>query len=551
MSLPNLNLQRSFFDTDVFLKRLFEEAPADRFRFFAEHVRPQLIALRPQLAAMYCSDNGRPAEEPVRMLGVLILQYMERLPDRQAAEACTYDLRWKLALGMEADEPAFHPTSLVYFRRRLLEQGLTAIAFDAVLEAMRKAGYLKAHKAQRLDSTHVLGLVSQMSRLECVRESLRLALERLESEPALARPAAWPIWWERYVESRPDYQAPREALAERMLQAGRDARDLLDWAETLPEALRQTRQLETLRQVFGEHFELTPELIRRPAQPPGAVHNPHDPEAQWSSKSTMAAQDKSWVGYKTQVAETVPTADDPPGAPTDAVITAVVTQPAICSDKAALPAVEAEWARANQPKPEALYVDAGYTSGRELARAEAEGRELIGPVQPAPKRAEQYSADAFEVNIRDRVAVCPAGEPSSQCSRLEEESTGQVSYRFEWNNQRCGVCPLRARCVGTNQCHRTLLVGEYHEWIQRRRRAMAEPGFKVRMHPRNGIEGSISELKRGYGLGRSRYRGLAKTSLQNYLIAAACNLKRWARRVAWEIERGRPICAGEAPAWAA
>ena len=66
MSLPNLNLQRSFFDTDVFLKRLFDEAPADRFRFFAEHVRPQLLRLRPQLAAMYCPDNGRPAEEPVR-----------------------------------------------------------------------------------------------------------------------------------------------------------------------------------------------------------------------------------------------------------------------------------------------------------------------------------------------------------------------------------------------------------------------------------------------------------------------------------------------------
>jgi len=550
MSLPNLNLQRSFFDTDVFLKRLFEEAPADRFRFFAEHIRPQLVRLRPQLAAMYCSDNGRPAEEPIRLLGVLILQYMERLPDRQAAEACTYDLRWKLALGMEADETAFHPTSLVYFRRRLLEQGLTAIAFDAVLDAMRQAGYLKARKAQRLDSTHVLGLVSEMSRLECVRESLRLALERMERDPALARPAAWPVWWERYVESRPDYQSPRETLAAKMIQAGQDARDLLGWAETLPEALRQTRQMETLRRVFGEHFALTPELEKRPAQPSGSVHNPHDPEAQWSSKSTIAAQDKSWVGYKAQVAETVPSADDSPRAPTDAVITAVVTQPAISSDKAALPIVEQEWARTHQAAPEALYVDAGYTSGRLIAQADSEGRELIGPVQPAPKRGQQYSADAFDVSIREREAICPAGQASTQCSRLEE-TTGKVNYRFEWNNQGCGACPLRKRCVGRNQAHRTLLVGEYHEWIQERRRGMATPEFKVRMHPRNGIEGSISELKRGYGLGRSRYRGLAKTSLQNYLIAAACNLKRWARRVAWEIERGSPTRIGEAPAWAA
>ncbi len=53
MSLPNRNRQRRFFDTDVFLTRLFDQVPADRFRFFAEHIRPQLIRLRPQMEAMY------------------------------------------------------------------------------------------------------------------------------------------------------------------------------------------------------------------------------------------------------------------------------------------------------------------------------------------------------------------------------------------------------------------------------------------------------------------------------------------------------------------
>ncbi len=141
-----------------------------------------------------------------------------------------------------------------------MEHGLTATAFDAVLDAMRQAGDLKARTAQRLDSTHVIGPVSQMSRLERVREGLRRALERLEREPALARPAAWPAGWERDVESRPDYPAPREALEAKMLQAGQDARDLLGWAQTPPEALRQTRQMETLRRGSREHFELTPEL---------------------------------------------------------------------------------------------------------------------------------------------------------------------------------------------------------------------------------------------------------------------------------------------------
>jgi hypothetical protein len=53
--------------------------------------------------------------------------------------------------------------------------------------------------------------------------------------------------------------------------------------------------------------------------------------------------------------------------------------------------------------------------------------------------------------------------------------------------------------------------------------------FKEKMHQRAAVEGSISELVRGHGLRRSRYRGFAKVELQNLLIATACNIKRWLR----------------------
>ena len=57
------------------------------------------------------------------------------------------------------------------------------------------------------------------------------------------------------------------------------------------------------------------------------------------------------------------------------------------------------------------------------------------------------------------------------------------------------------------------------------------------MKHRNGIEGTQSELVRGHGLRHARYRGLAKTKLQNYFTAAACNVKRWRRRLAWEMKQ--------------
>src|SRR5947207_9459252 len=69
----------------------------------------------------YCPDNGRPGVEPVLLMGVLVLQFLERLPDRQALEMVKYHLGWKLALNLELEEKGFHPTVLVYFRQRLLE----------------------------------------------------------------------------------------------------------------------------------------------------------------------------------------------------------------------------------------------------------------------------------------------------------------------------------------------------------------------------------------------------------------------------------------------
>jgi len=305
-----------------------------------------------------------------------------------------------------------------------------------------------------------------------------------------------------------------------------------------------------LRRVYEENFvEVDGHLEQTRAQPPGAVHNPHDPDAQWSSKGTLSGKNKEWVGYKTQVAETLPTAKPEAKEPTDAVITAVVTQPAITSDHGSIKKVDEEWDREDLEKPAELYVDGGYTSGEVLAEAAQENRQVHGPIQSAPQRANRYSAEDFDVDIDRRITVCPAGKASSHCSRLEEDATGKVNYRFEWNNTLCQACEHRARCLGANQRHRTLLVGQHHQHTQARRREMKSADFKERMYPRNGVEGTISELKRGYGLRRCRYRGLTKAALQNYLIGAACNIKRWARRMAWESPNGNGSGLAQ-PVWA-
>jgi transposase len=98
---------------------------------------------------------------------------------------------------------------------------------------------------------------------------------------------------------------------------------------------------------------------------------------------------------------------------------------------------------------------------------------------------------------------------------------------------------LRPQCIATTHQHRSLVVGEHHTILQGRRQEQRTAAFKQRMKHRNAIEGTQSELVRAHGLRRARYRGLAKAKLQNYFSAAACNLKRWLRRIAWEMKSPR------------
>jgi hypothetical protein len=334
------------------------------------------------------------------------------------------------------------------------------------------------------------------------------------------------------VDSKLDYQTEEPTLWEKLDQAGADAWALLEWVMTLPVAAQAQPKVTLLAQVFEDYFERVEQAWKgRRQHVTGGIRNPHEPDAQWRTKGAK----KKWIGYVVQVAETAAEEPVAPGAPTRQFVTAVETQPALGSDEAGLEQVLAAQAERGQERPSALYVDGAYVSAGMLAQAEQEGWQLRGPAQPSAKTGKGHRAEAFDVRVAQRQAVCPAGQASTQCSRLAEAATGKVSYRFEWSWQ-CRACAQREQCVGEGQRHRSLVVGEHHDFLQARRREMETEAFAEEMKRRAAIEGTISELVRGHGMRQARYRGLKKVALQNWLTGAACNVKRWLRLLAWERE---------------
>jgi transposase len=540
MSLPDFKRQPQLFG--IYGPAGLELASEDRYRLFAEKIYPLLVGARPELEKCYCEDNGRPAVEPVLLLGVTLKQFEEKVPDREAVERLRYHLGWKYALNHEMNEAVFDSTVLVRFRGKLLEHEEGRLLFERILQGLQEAGLVSRRYKQRLDSSHVLGMIAKMSRLECVRESLRLALRELDLILGEGgRPEFWEVLWERYVESKLDYKTPEVELKQKMEQAGEDIDRLQKWIEgqeEKKEVIKGAKQMTLLYRVFEEQYEVQggEGVGVRKGDWVGVVKNPHDPDVEWAAKG-HGKRKKEFEGYKVQVAETVSEGSLEKGEPTKNFLTGVCIQRATESDEAGRQQVLGEQGEMGLEKPEVEYVDGAYISAQEIVKAEEDGRRLIGPAQPAPSpRNKGYSAEAFDVKVEERQAFCPAGKQSTQCSRLEEEKTGRVSYRFEWSWE-CQDCSLRNRCVGEGQKHRSLVVGEHHSGLQKRRQEMKTPEFKEAMRNRNAIEGTQSELVRAHGARRARYRGLSKVRLQFYLIGAACNVKRWLRRVSWEITK--------------
>ncbi len=90
------------------------------------------------------------------------------------------------------------------------------------------------------------------------------------------------------------------------------------------------------------------------------------------------------------------------------------------------------------------------------------------------------------------------------------------------------VQKIRSQCTKAKVQGRSLgfLPQVEYEALKRAREAHASVEGQERYKRRAGIEGTISQGVRGFGLRRSRYRGLAKTHLQNLAIAAAINIDR-------------------------
>ncbi len=125
--------------------------PGSVFAFLADHRRE----LFPDelFADLFRSARGRPSVPADVVATVIVLQSLHGLSDREAAEAVTFDLRWKAATGMAVEAASFHASTLTYWRRRLAASDRPNRIFEVVRQVVTETGVLKGKSRRALDST--------------------------------------------------------------------------------------------------------------------------------------------------------------------------------------------------------------------------------------------------------------------------------------------------------------------------------------------------------------------------------------------------------------
>jgi hypothetical protein len=133
----------------------------------------------------------------------------------------------------------------------------------------------------------------------------------------------------------------------------------------------------------------------------------------------------------------------------------------------------------------------------------------------------------FTLDWETQQATCPQGKPASSWKeRLDARGEPATFILFSKND--CSNCEARARCTRAKHQGRLLHLParqQYEALQSARQRMSSEEGQKL-YNQRAGIEGTLSQGVRAFGLRQARYRGLAKVHLQHIATAAAVNLDR-------------------------
>ena len=507
-----------------------------------------LASLRGQLfrdadfAELYCLDNGRASVPPSLLATALLLQTHDKVSDAEAKARADFDLRWKVALGIEIEDRPFAKSTFQVFRAQLILHDKVREVFEHSLRLAREKGYLKRGRGMRvaLDTTYILGRGAVKDTYNLLADGivkLMRALAAVEDVP-------FERWAEargycRYVGSSvkgeaaidwSDRRARRKLLgeivadADRLLELARQAQvglpaggaeqlAIVDAAELLGQLLLQDVKRGSGDAGGNGNDDADGGVSLKDGVGKDRIVSVHDPEMRHGHKSKRRRFD----GHKAAVVVDTDTQ----------LITAVDVLSGNAWDSVgALELVEQSEASAGVPVVEAMG-DTAYGDGGTRQEFADAGRKLVARL-PGRSRRPYFAKEDFRIDLAADTCTCPAGNVTvgSRAWGTRTDHAGR-KYRlkgFWFAAAVCADCPLRSQCIaGTSGAGRTVQLHPQEALFQEARTLQESPAFAQYRQLRVVVEHRLARLVQ-LGIRQARYFGHAKTKFQLYLTATVANL---------------------------
>lgn len=522
---------------------------------FRAHIMPILLDFEQRFAQMY-GETGRPCFSVARQLGLMLLQQWFDLTDRELIDRLKFDVRFQYALELATEHAYLARRSLYLMSGRLVRHDpdckLLRELFDTVSAAAIKHLELDVGK-QRLDSTHITSnirthglqalfaealrqLDAQLRKhvpdaLEQLDAQLRSWLERDDDESwfgkskpktALEQLALWGVdtvqrlAHDEQVVTLDAYKALAQVVADYCVVSGPDD----DGGGTPPQgggAPGTSGEADSDANVQAARAPSV-EVTCRGARGGFSIQSVHDPDAGYGHKGT---------GYQVQITETCGNEG----------------KPEIATDFELQSAADNDWGKSTAVLlrlvalgllPWRLFADAGYPTPEALLDAAQMGVELYAPVTRRAKHdGRQLRADEivgrerFEFDAQGFVIRCPAGNAPIRHAVIRKPGCDGPELHAFFDT--CRSCALHGLCVARGDKRGAYWVRIAPRLVARDLAVLAQQDAQwwEPYSQRSGIEGTVSELKRGHGLGDLRVRGRTKVLMRTTLKVTACNIKRW------------------------
>ena len=399
-------MDRTFLDAASVVGHLVD--PGSMFAFLAEH-RGHLFPDE-LFADLFPSGQGAKSIPASVMASVMTLQTLHDCSDRETAEAVRCDLRWKVACGLALDDAGFHPSTLVYWRRRLAASDRPHRINDAVKAVITQTGILRGRRRRAIDSTILADAVATQDTITQLIAAVRRVARTVPGAGDLVARVCTGHDYTKPGKPRIDWDDPqaKDGLVSALVN---DALALVDALAKEEITAETCDAVGLLALVAGQDVEPAEgsdgtdgrwKIAHRVAE--DRVISTVDPEARHTRKSPEARRD----GYRAHVV-----AEPGTGLVTDEELTqaagsdhsdAAIGEAFLANDIQANPATEAEAtdAEADQPAPP------GPTPTAEPTGAPAVQEQTVGDPALA-ERVRSWFADSAYGTGDLRAAIGAAG----------------------------------------------------------------------------------------------------------------------------------------------